>query len=304
MRSSIGMDRHLSEGDMIKSIFVPTSGSDTDDAVFATALAIARPLSAHLDFYHSRLTVYEAVARSLPVQFCVGPALTNALNDLRQEDEDRSLSSVRHFDAFCASNGIAVRHAPIIATDASAMLTQETDHTEERLLLNARHSDLVVLGRQRHIDRMPYNLIELLLLRCGRPVVIAGKVPPVTVTGTIVVGWKETPASARALGVAMPLLQAAQRVVLVNIAEERDAAPPELDHLVHRLAWHGIAAESRQIAHVSKLTPSHLLRIAEEFGADLLVTGGYGHGPLREAAFGGVTRALIEGAELPVLMMH
>jgi nucleotide-binding universal stress UspA family protein len=184
------------------------------------------------------------------------------------------------------------------------MLTQETDHSEERLLLNARHGDLVVLGRQRHLDRMSYNLIELLLLGSGRPVVIAGAVPPVTVTGTVVVGWKETAEAARALGAAMPLLQAAQRVVLVNIAEERDAAPLELDHLVHRLAWHGIAAESRQITHVSKPTARYLPQIAKDFGADLLVTGGYGHGPLREAAFGGVTRALIEGAELPVLMMH
>ena len=292
------------EAAMIKSIFVPTSGSDTDDAVFATALAVARPLSAHLDFYHSRLTVCEAAARSTPVQFCVGAALTNALGDLRQEDENLSEKAVNHFDVFCASHGIAVRCAPTIANDVSAILTQETDHSEERLLLNARHSDMVVLGRQRHLDRMPYNLIELLLLGSGRPVRIASTVPPATVMGTIVVGWKETPESARALGAALPLLQAAQRVVLVNIAEERDAAPRELDHLVHRLAWHGIAAESQQITHLSKPTGKHLLRVAEGFGANLLVIGGYGHGPTREAAFGGITRTVIEGADFPVFLLH
>ncbi len=117
---------------MPKRIFIPTGGSDADDAVFATALAVARPLSAHLGFYHSRPTVYEAAARSPPVQFCVGAALTSAL----------------------ATNKIAVSIAPTIDNEISAMLTQETDHSEERLLLNARHSDLVVLGRQRHIDRM------------------------------------------------------------------------------------------------------------------------------------------------------
>jgi nucleotide-binding universal stress UspA family protein len=78
----------------------------------------------------------------------------------------------------------------------------------------------------------------------------------------------------------------------------------ELDHLLHRLAWHGIAAESRQFTHVSEPTAKRLPRVAEELGADLLVIGGYGHGPLREAAFGGVTRMLIEGAKVPVLMMH
>jgi nucleotide-binding universal stress UspA family protein len=73
---------------------------------------------------------------------------------------------------------------------------------------------------------------------------------------------------------------------------------------VERLAWHGIAAESREVTHISKPSSRHLLRVAQELGADLLVVGGYGNGPLREAVFGGVTRALIGNAELPMLMMH
>jgi nucleotide-binding universal stress UspA family protein len=32
--------------------------------------------------------------------------------------------------------------------------------------------------------------------------------------------------------------------------------------------------------------------------------GGYGHGRLREAVFGGFTRAVLERAPLPVLMAH
>ena len=36
---------------MIKTILVPASGSSTDEPVFATALAAARALAAHLDFY-------------------------------------------------------------------------------------------------------------------------------------------------------------------------------------------------------------------------------------------------------------
>jgi nucleotide-binding universal stress UspA family protein len=36
----------------------------------------------------------------------------------------------------------------------------------------------------------------------------------------------------------------------------------------------------------------------------LLVVGGFGRGPLRELLFGGVTRSLLESAELPVFMLH
>jgi nucleotide-binding universal stress UspA family protein len=46
------------------------------------------------------------------------------------------------------------------------------------------------------------------------------------------------------------------------------------------------------------------LAVAKPLAAHLVVVGGYGHRPLREAVFGVVTRALIERAVLPVLMMH
>ena len=43
---------------------------------------------------------------------------------------------------------------------------------------------------------------------------------------------------------------------------------------------------------------------AADLQADLLVVGGFGRGPLRELLFGGVTRSLLESAELPVFMLH
>jgi nucleotide-binding universal stress UspA family protein len=47
-----------------------------------------------------------------------------------------------------------------------------------------------------------------------------------------------------------------------------------------------------------------LLQIATQEQADLLVVGGFGHGPLRERMFGGVTESLIAAAALPVFMVH
>jgi hypothetical protein len=37
---------------MMKNILVLAGGGDSDEAVFATALAAARPLHAHLEFRH------------------------------------------------------------------------------------------------------------------------------------------------------------------------------------------------------------------------------------------------------------
>ena len=40
---------------MIKTILVPATASDADNAVFASALAVARPFSAHITFLHVRI---------------------------------------------------------------------------------------------------------------------------------------------------------------------------------------------------------------------------------------------------------
>lgn len=289
---------------MIKTILVPTSGSDTDHGVFATALALGRALGAHLDIYHVRLSMGEAALRAPHMQFCMGAALPEALERLRQRDEQFAANASRHFVEFCVAHQIVVRDVPVAEEQISARLLQEKDHAESRLMFHARHSDLIVLGRPRHVDLMPPQLIETLLVGSGRPIVIAPDSPPASVTGTVVVGWKETAQAARSLSAAMPLLCRAQRVVIIGVVEEADGVLDGLKHLAHQLAWHGIAAETRLIVDPSRPAAQLLLRAADELGAELLVIGGFSHRPLQELIFGGVTQAIIEQAELPVCIMH
>ena len=45
-----------------------------------------------------------------------------------------------------------------------------------------------------------------------------------------------------------------------------------------------------------------LLGAARDFGADLLTMGAYSHSRLRQLILGGVTRHVLENAEIPVLM--
>jgi hypothetical protein len=174
---------------MIKIIFVPTSGTDADDSVLAAALAVARPLNAHLDCFHLRFSVGEAVARSPHVQNCVGSSLSGALLTLEERDEQRANSAMAHFESFCSSNRVAIRAAPGDSEEVSAQHLVETDEAEERLVYHARHRDLTVLGRPHTHNLLAPNLIERLLMDSGRPIVIAPDSGRTTATGNIVVGW-------------------------------------------------------------------------------------------------------------------
>jgi nucleotide-binding universal stress UspA family protein len=289
---------------MIKTILVPTSGSSTDDGVFATALALARPLAAHLGFYHVRLTPVEAAVRAPHVAYCVGAALTSALEFLHDKEDLLAATAATHFNTFCKDNELSIRSAPGNADLASASWCEEVDDPARRLMMHARHSDLVVVGRPHQVDYMPNLLIEDLLINSGRPIVIAPETAPAGVTDTIVVGWKEAPEAARALAAAMPLLECAKRVVLLSISEGEDTMAQAHKHLAWQLAWHGISAESRIIEGKANQVPALLTQAAADLHAGLLVVGAFGRGPLREAVFGGVTRSLIEDAKIPIFMLH
>ena len=290
---------------MIKTIFVPTSGSDADDRVFAAALALARPLGAHLRFFHLRLSACEAAVHSRHVEFCVGPAINDALRQLEERDEGLSAMAAKHVHSFCAANDIPLRSGAGGSVAVSAQFLEETDDAEVRFISHSRHSDLIVLGRPRDEDLLPYNLIERLLLRSGRPIVIAAdSTPAADPLDTILVGWKDTPQAARAVAAAMPLLKAADKVVIVHIAEADGAMSNGLDLLAEELSWHGIAAQIRLIRNPLAHVPGVLKSVASELNAGLLVVGGYSRGPWREAVFGGVTTTLIDHAECPIFMMH
>jgi nucleotide-binding universal stress UspA family protein len=289
---------------MIKTILVPTSGSSTDQGVFATALAVARPLTAHLEFLHVHVTPGVAALHAPHVDFLQGAAISTALAELSREQAERSAHALGHFKQFCQEHRVLIRDAPNPVELVSAHYSEQTDQPMARLLLHTRHSDLVVLGRHRNRDYLASGLIEELLAHGGRPVIIANDNPPQSVAGTIVVGWKETAEAARALAAATPLLKQARRVVLLTVREEGGPSHEALEDLARQLAWHGIDAEVSITGDASRPAGTQLLRSASRLQADLLVVGAFGHRTLRERVFGGVTRTLLEHADMPVFMLQ
>ncbi len=289
---------------MLKTILVPTSGSHTDETVFATALALGRLIAAHLEFLHIHITPGEAAAHAPHVDFARGPAIAESLRDLRERGRVLSAVARRHFEELCSASRIEIRNAAGGSAALTASWSEETDHATARLIFHARHSDLTVVGRQGSLDFVQAGLIENLLDQCGRPIVIAPESARPSTISTIVVGWKERPEAARALSAAMPLLERAERVILLSIAEQGAAPREAIEDLARQLTWYGIAAEIRVVAAGSVTATARLPQVARELGADLIVVGAFGHAPMRELVFGGVTRALIEHADVPVLMMR
>jgi nucleotide-binding universal stress UspA family protein len=98
-------------------------------------------------------------------------------------------------------------------------------------------------------------------------------------------------------------LKQAQRIFLVNVAERDGPSPEVLEDLSCQLAWHGVDAQIRIVPNTGS-AEILLPLVSDELQPDLLVAGGFGHGPLREWVFGGVTNSLMAHAACPVFLLH
>ena len=144
-----------------------------------------------------------------------------------------------------------------------------------------------------------------LVMRAGRPVLVAPEAITTLKLDQILVAWKDTREARRAVVDALPLLQKAAQVLVVEIAAEADQAVAQT-HVQQVAAWlqrHGVAAVAMASLVVGD-DASRLSELALEHDADLIVAGAYGHSRLREWAFGGVTRDLLARKDRCVLLSH
>ncbi len=176
--------------------------------------------------------------------------------------------------------------------------------------VQARHADLTVMLRPGGAPVADYRraIFESILFSSGRPVLL---VPPDWRAGAIgrkiAVAWNGKREAARALADAAPLLEQADEIVVITV----DAKPgadgvgpaPGADIAAH-LARRGLKVELRNLDGLGRPHGETLIAGAQAWGADLLVMGGYGRARVREMVFGGVTRAVVDTAPLPVFMSH
>jgi nucleotide-binding universal stress UspA family protein len=288
----------------MKTFLVPIGGSDTDEAVLKTALAAARPFAAHLQFLHVRVGVGEAAQHTPHMGFASGAALREAMQELETQSHDRSVAALQYMIDFCARSEIEFSEGPGRSPSVTASCREEKGAALDRIMFHARHSDLVVIGRSHQPNGWPSDFLESLLLGCGRPVLIASATPSETVTGTIMVCWRESADAARAVTAAAPFLTQAKRVVFVGVAEKSEDTAAALDDVVRQFAWCGVPAAVQVITPNGRPVHELLATAAQRCAADLVVSGAYGHSHLRELLFSGCTQSFIRHSDRPILLMR
>lgn len=168
---------------------------------------------------------------------------------------------------------------------------------------HGRLFDLIVLGRPAEVTTRWQATCEAALFETGRPVLLASAGPVPAIGHAIAVAWNGSTETARAIALAMPLLAAAAKVVVVSVEGGMVGGPTGRDMTAH-LQRNGIDARATTIEPGARSTGETFLAAAAEAGADLLIKGAYTRSRLRQYIFGGATEHVLKHATLPVLMAH
>lgn len=193
---------------------------------------------------------------------------------------------------------------------AGDWIFRDSQSTANAIARAALH-DLVVVS-QSDPDAEPAGALGLrredVVLGAGRPVLVVPYAGDFATIGRrVLVAWNASREAVRAVHDAMPVLQRADAVTILEIGSPAgigDAPAVAAAELAAALKRRGIAAVAESEAAGDIALAGLVLSRAAELAADLVVMGAWGHSRLREFVLGGVSRDMFRQMTLPVLMAH
>ena len=145
------------------------------------------------------------------------------------------------------------------------------------------------------------------LMAAGRPVLVS---PPNSalkpMLAHVLIAWKDCREARRVVADSLPLLDKADKITIIEIAEEADQASnrQSVEDVADFIRLHGKSATTLAISSNGQSTAEQLLAYADANAVGLIVLGGYGHARTREWIFGGVTRTLLQTSPICCLFSH
>lgn len=293
---------------MFQTVLAHLIGTNSDESVLVLGLHLANAQAGHIECL--RVTPdLDSVATQIDQLGMAGwITLSDRLAQLKRETGERTKSAKANFESFRRDAKLDISSEPHSSRSLSTNYREDTGEEVDRILWLSRYYDAVVLaGGFNATETLSGAALGTIIMGSGRPVLLAPNARTARPFDTIAIAWKDTAEAARSLTAAMPLLEQAKQIELI-CAEEGEAKRHErgasYENILRYLRWHGFNAKGHFVTVGAGTAAEAVLDRAQNTGADLLVTGAYGHSRQREYIFGGFTEHLLKGAGLPVMLFH
>lgn len=288
---------------MFKSILVPGMNAVCNPKALELALKVARLFDGRVDCLHIHPDSRELARYTTTMDVRAGAFTGQVWDALIEGDKKCAAESRKIFEAFCARE-----HVGKTGTVTASWYEVEGNDLEQTII-EAYYSDIVVFARSSASDDLSIRGVGEVLVACGKPLLLApSNASSADPHSTVVIAWKETAPSARAVTAALPLLRKAETIHVLSVAENDDDVEQTLasaERLANYLRRQGLKVQAGQVPAKGRNACDVLLEAADQkLHAGLLVMGAYGHSRAREFIFGGFTRSVLRSAPLPVFLSH
>ncbi|HEY6916602.1 MAG TPA: universal stress protein [Allosphingosinicella sp.] len=189
--------------------------------------------------------------------------------------------------------------------DVTWDMCKSTGEIGDCIEASAGLADIVVANTRLEDVTSPQmtRIVSSLVLRLHKPVLaIPQDWQLLDLAGNVLIAWDGSVPATAALTGSIPLLKLAGSVHLVQVGEPACAAT--IEEAAVYLSRHGIEPEVKEIEGKDVRPDDIVAEQARRLNAAYLVMGAYGHSHVREAIFGGVTRRMLDRAEIPLLLAH
>ncbi len=278
-----------------KTIVVCLTTEANAERLTKAACHLARRFDAHLIGFHTRQTML--------IHPGVAVHLTPESIQAFQDAQTRQAEQIREVFMRETAKETFPNEWRLVNADAGSASGQ--------IIEQARLADLVVMSQaDPDHDRADQSDIQRDVIQgCGRPVVVIPNIGSYEQFGDrVMIGWSATREATRALHDAIPFLRdkGGEATVMWVSHTERDAnhLGPSAAEVASGLERHGIRTTVGHWENTDIKIGDALLNEASETGANMIVTGAFGHSRFYDFAIGATTTHLLKHMTMPVLFSN
>ncbi|MFZ1003889.1 MAG: universal stress protein [Pseudolabrys sp.] len=279
----------------MKTILVPMENHDVMQSALDTALLLGRRCDSYIEGFALRWSINE---------FIVGDVMAGApLETYREDIAEEAKKAKQIFESFMQKHDVP--RAAETTESLSFGWLDDAAEGEGFIGSYGRVFDVIVMKR-RDARSGPIHdrAIESGLFESGRPILLAPPSPPQQIATNVLIAWNCSTEQARAIALAMPLLQKADRITILTVIGGTGVPGPSAEQLIRYLHRNGIIAKPMRVELDGRNTGEAILATAQSLGCDLLIKGAYTQSRLRQWIFGGATQHVLGNAALPVLLAN
>jgi nucleotide-binding universal stress UspA family protein len=279
----------------MKTILVPMENLDAMQSALESALLLARRCDSYIEGFALRWTINDFIGGDMMGGF--------SPNDYTQEIAEEAKKARQIFESFMQKHGV-----PRSIETTKSMSFGWLDNApqgESFVGSYGRVFDVIVMNRpDANSTGLYISAIESGLFESGRPILLSPPSPPRQIATNVLIAWNCSTEQARAIALAMPLLQKADRVTVLTVIGGTGVPGPTDEQLIRYLQRNGIVKEPLRVELDGRSTGEAILATAQSLGCDLLIKGAYTQSRLRQMIFGGATQHVLANAAMPVLLAN